>query len=65
MGKKRIAILATSTMLLSAGWMQLGVATTLTVGTAMVAGCSSNKAQTRQDTRTETRTEDRMENRRD
>ena len=53
MSRKRIAILASSTLLLIAGWMPL------------VAGCSSKKAETRQDTRTEERTEDRMEERRD
>ena len=63
MNRKRIAILASGTLMLIAGWMPLGVAAV--GGAAMVAGCASEKADTRQDTRTEERTEDRMENRRD
>ena len=65
MGKKSIAILS-SAVVLAASWMPLGVATTVAVGgAAVMSGCGTEKADTRQDTRTESRTEDRMENRRD
>jgi hypothetical protein len=65
MGKRRIAVLASGTMLLVGGWLPL-VATTVVVGGggAMLTGCAG-KSDTRQDTRTEQRTEERMENRRD
>ena len=66
MGRKRIAILASGTLMLISGWTPTGVATTVAVGTALVAGSGcAGKADTRQDTRTEQRTEERMENRRD
>ena len=65
MGRKRIALLASSTLLLVTGWVPLGVTTTVAIGgSAIVAGCEG-KADTRQDVRTEERTEDRMEERRD
>ena len=65
MSRKRVAIAASSSLLLIAGWMPLGVATTLTVGGVMIMGCASEKSDIRQDERTEQRTEERMEERRD
>jgi hypothetical protein len=66
MSTKHIAILTSSTLLLIATWMPMGIATTVAVGgAAMLSGCATEKADVRQDTRTESRTQERMENRRD
>lgn len=65
MDRKRIAILASGTLLLGTGGVPLGVVATVAVGGgAAMSGCTS-KADTRQETRTEERTKERMENRRD
>jgi len=64
---KKMAILSSSVVLLITGWLPTGgTLTALTVaggGAAMIGGCSSDKADTRQDTRTQTRTENRVEDR--
>ena len=68
MDRKRLAILASSTMVLIAGWMPYAATTTVVVGgITMVSGCagSGERSDTRQDTRVETRTEDRVQSRRD
>ena len=67
---KKMAVLSSSVVLLITGWLPTGTGT-LTVltavggGAAMIGGCSSDKADTRQDTRTQTRTENRVEDRND
>jgi hypothetical protein len=59
-GKKIVVLSSTAALLISA-WLPILTIT----GSAMLAGCSSDRSDTRQDARTSTRTEGRVEDRHD
>jgi hypothetical protein len=68
MRSKKVAVFSSSVVLLISGLLPTGTLPAVTAvvgGGALIAGCSSDKSDTRQDARTSTRTEKRVEDRHD